>query len=45
MLFNVTGNREAFQMLDALKKSVEFEEALFTPNVVNRPIKASGKLI
>lgn len=44
VLFNVTGNRCAYQMLDVLKKSVEFEQALFAPNVVSHPIEASGKL-
>lgn len=33
LLFNVTGDRNASDMLDIINSKITFEQALFTPNI------------
>lgn len=45
LLFNVTGDRNANDMLDLLNGKIQFEQALFTPNISTLCEQAKGKFV
>lgn len=42
LLFNVTGDRNAMEMLKLVNTKIQFEQALFTPNVSSLSSQAKG---
>lgn len=43
LLFNVTGDRNPNEMLKLISENVQFDEALFTPNISSLCTQAKGR--
>lgn len=43
LIFNVTGDRNANDMLDVINSRIQFDQALFTPNISSLCCQDKGK--